>query len=1119
MKKILFRSKTTPFDIFDPVTFVEYDKCGSNLGNLLYQHSVYKHLSTENQEIEINNNSVDTKKIDFINQNYDHFVVPLANAFRPSFGKSLDKLTQFLKGIKIPVTIVGVGAQTDHTGNFDNLNSIKPQVKEFLSVVLDKGNSVGVRGSITQQYVESLGFIGKADIIGCPSLFTYPENIINMRKVDGLDDNLKLAINLSATGQQAAFSENLNNFEKIFSLNFNRYNDICYIPQETRSLELLTYGVNRKKGIEHAMISVSLAEKIFNENKVKFFLNSYSWFEYLSQRDFTFGTRLHGCIASLVGGTPAMLFAHDSRTLEIAEHFALPYINLNYENRTLDAKELYDLVDLNPMQNKYEDNLRIYAQFLRKNGLETIVDQKDKMKEFDANVTHEMRNLWVEPLAMTNQCIGERLHWLKNNYDLKIKDQLKKRELNSIDHSKKLRAAINKAVQVHIQNFSKINDKRLKLVLETNYIGFKNNLLFLDGIAFFEGFSCKDWEDINYELHLISGEKNIILPLAKTNKTTTTLKYALNNSTNYDKGNFCTKSHKGVDLKDINEGTYILKLKVINDFKEEIVSFNYNIDGEIVSENKRMTIFKKNDDLFLKIISNNYLVEDCISMLNKLLPPNIKTWEYKENFIANHMSLDGFTFICDINFIQEKNKVEISFFDKNINFNNLIKNFILAEELNYRLVRGKVIYETEFENDIEKISILVNSYFSYIKNNIDISEFYKKIDNINHEIIENIKKKQKKTIGFLVSDLRKWNLGDFFSLIKNNNEYEAKIILLKEKIVPDRSAQRYLEQYNYFKKIDQNLIDRESMTHKEFHNKIVNEIDVIFYQQPWDGMSYWIQKLYKKTLSCYIPYSYIIYDSSLDYSISSFHKYLWKYFSQSTEHTKTHLKYEPNHTSKISIIGYPKLDIYKQDSYMFPFYEKFGESTKKKIIYAPHHSFKGSALQIGTFEWNGELLKNLRDQENSLWCLKPHGRFRYSVISHQIMTETEIDDYLQSWEEKNSFIYDRGDYFDLFRDSDILITDCSSFLAEYFPTGKPIIWLKSANSKVEFNDFGKYISQGFYIVNNLEELKNIYKKLVLDNVDPLKDIRHEIISKVFQSEESSSEKLYNIINKYLNSEV
>ncbi|WP_347455427.1 polysaccharide pyruvyl transferase family protein [Acinetobacter thermotolerans] len=420
MKNILFRSKTTPFDIFDPITFIEYDKCGSNLGNLLYQHSVYKHLSTEDQHLTVNNNSVNLKKVDFINQNYDHFVIPLANAFRPSFAKNLEKLTHFLKGIKIPITIVGVGAQTDHTGNFENLNAIKPKVKEFLSVVLDKGESIGVRGAVTQQYIESLGFQGKADIIGCPSLFTYPDNIINMHKSSVLNENPKLAINLSATGPQAAFSKNLNNFEKTFTFNFNRYSQIDYIPQETRSLELLTYGVNRKKGIEHSMLSASFAEKMFKENKVKFFLNSYSWFEYLGQCDFTFGTRLHGCIASLIGGTPALLFAHDSRTLEIAEYFALPYINLNHENRVLDAKDLYELVDLEPMKKKYDENLKTYANFLRKHGLDTIVDNQAKMQEFDSRVTDEMRSLYVEPLSMTNQSIGARLHWLKDNYDFKL---------------------------------------------------------------------------------------------------------------------------------------------------------------------------------------------------------------------------------------------------------------------------------------------------------------------------------------------------------------------------------------------------------------------------------------------------------------------------------------------------------------------------------------------------------------------------------------------------------------------------------------------------------------------------------------------------------------------------
>lgn len=420
MKRILFRSKTTPFDVFDPITFIEYDKCGSNLGNLLYQHSVYKHLSCENQILTINNNSVNLKKVDYINQNYDHFVIPLANAFRPSFAKNLEKLTQFLKGIKIPITIVGVGAQTDHTGDFQNLNAISPTVKEFLSVVLDKGPTIGVRGDLTKQYVESLGFEGKAEVIGCPSLFTYPENIMGIRKSSELGINPKLAINLSATGPQAAFSKNLSNFEKTFTYNFNRYSNIDYIPQETRSLELLTYGINRKKGIEHSMLSSSFAEKIFNENKVKFFLNSYSWFEYLSRCDFTFGTRLHGCIASLIGGTPALLFAHDSRTLEIAQYFSLPHINLNYENSILDAHDLYNLVDLKPMQSKYLNNLNNYAKFLRKHGLETIVDDQLKMAAFDSQVSDEMRNLYVEPLSMTNESIGNRLHWLKANNDFKI---------------------------------------------------------------------------------------------------------------------------------------------------------------------------------------------------------------------------------------------------------------------------------------------------------------------------------------------------------------------------------------------------------------------------------------------------------------------------------------------------------------------------------------------------------------------------------------------------------------------------------------------------------------------------------------------------------------------------
>src|SRR5690606_11307439 len=144
---------------------------------------------------------------------------------------------------------------------------------------------------------------------------------------------------------------------------------------------------------------------------------------------------------------------------------------------------------------------------------------------------------------------------------------------------------------------------------------------------------------------------------------------------------------------------------------------------------------------------------------------------------------------------------------------------------------------------------------------------------------EKIKDKEVVTVAFFVSDLRKWNLGDFYKLLKSSKKFLPRFILLKEKNVSSKNDERYLEQLSYFKSLDGNLIERESMSHQEFHKKIISEIDIIFYQQPWDGMSYWIQKLYKNTLSCYIPYSYIIYDSKLDYSINGFHRYFWRYFS------------------------------------------------------------------------------------------------------------------------------------------------------------------------------------------------------------------------------------------------
>jgi hypothetical protein len=49
------------------------------------------------------------------------------------------------------------------------------------------------------------------------------------------------------------------------------------------------------------------------------------WREALEGFDFAIGTRFHGTMAALHAGVPAMLLAHDTRTLEMARLLALPH--------------------------------------------------------------------------------------------------------------------------------------------------------------------------------------------------------------------------------------------------------------------------------------------------------------------------------------------------------------------------------------------------------------------------------------------------------------------------------------------------------------------------------------------------------------------------------------------------------------------------------------------------------------------------------------------------------------------------------------------------------------------------------------------------------------------------
>src|SRR5699024_4817450 len=102
--KILIRSGVSPFNPLPTQEIIENNFIGGNSGNLIYQAGVFNALSIENTIIIPDKYRINSDDAAYINENYSHYVIPLADAFRTDFAANeLKRYTKLIKELKIPV--------------------------------------------------------------------------------------------------------------------------------------------------------------------------------------------------------------------------------------------------------------------------------------------------------------------------------------------------------------------------------------------------------------------------------------------------------------------------------------------------------------------------------------------------------------------------------------------------------------------------------------------------------------------------------------------------------------------------------------------------------------------------------------------------------------------------------------------------------------------------------------------------------------------------------------------------------------------------------------------------------------------------------------------------------
>ena len=455
MQRIYFRGGMSPFDTYSPGYILTHNIIGSNVGNFLYLNGVLRTMMLrEDTVLQPNGYITDRYSPEYINENFDCFVIPLADAFRESFMGEMKALTRLIKKLTIPCYVIGVGVQAEYEPDFSQPREYDKVAKEFVKAVLEKSSCIGVRGAITGKYLESLGFVEDKDfmVIGCPSMYSRG-NRLHTRQPDLKKDSM-VCFNSNVSSPVPA--------RKFVKQKMQEFENYYFIGQVERELRSIYVGAPYDFVKEYNFHNVT--EPIYQDGRLRFFCNVPKWVSFMQQADLSFGLRLHGNIAAVLADTPAILVTKDSRTRELAEYHHLNAIHESKLNEKLTLRDLVEQQDFTQIEKYQKQNLDRFVTFLKKNEIPNIFMDGEDPEEtpFDRKMKETEMLDGIVPIS---QCSLEEIAARNKDYYTNLDEKLDRLSKKLNNASESLRQEKEKNQKSGIEILGKKVVRKVKKIL------------------------------------------------------------------------------------------------------------------------------------------------------------------------------------------------------------------------------------------------------------------------------------------------------------------------------------------------------------------------------------------------------------------------------------------------------------------------------------------------------------------------------------------------------------------------------------------------------------------------------------------------------------------------------
>ncbi len=365
-------------------------------------------------------------------------------------------------------------------------------------------------------------------------------------------------------------------------------------------------------------------------------------------------------------------------------------------------------------------------------------------------------------------------------------------------------------------------------------------------------------------------------------------------------------------------------------------------------------------------------------------------------------------------------------------------------------------------------------YQIFLKQNIAFTQKNAK------KVLKRLRHKQEKIIvAFSIYDETKWKCQSLYDYLNSSERFEPYIFVTR--INSGKEHFSYCESgavdkaYKFFKANNMRVLyayDTKNNHYISF-KEMKPKPDIIIYQHPrFLAQGQEPLMCSEFALNCYIPYFLPVSDEPYQYEMD-FHQYVYKHYLLNDILKKAYAPNMINKGKNLVSAGYPSLD------YFYLNKEKIYEQ-KGYVIYAPHWSIDiNNHLGWGTFLWNGHyILKYAEKHPEINWVFKPHPCLAGYLKTRKIMTENEISEYWNRWE-KIGMVMESGNYLDMFMESTAIITDCGTFLSEYYFTDKPLIYLYNSDRAPKYNKMVSTMMENYYKVDNLDKLTQTLDDVIL----------------------------------------